>query len=521
MGTAQPIATHTTHLGALYTPTAPLSAPAIATTEVATATTTPETLDISPRKAPLTAKRHFVTVRFDATTTMSGLYDPGAEVSCIRSSNLADLRQAGIPMRRVPGISCRDASGNGMATKDAWQITCSLEGRSITIPFVEVTRMSNAIIIGVNAIDTIGLRVDGRGEFYFTPPGDTPTDVSAMHVTTTKAITVPAHTASLIPILVTPTGTAPLPAQAICTLQGLPSVHDLDPAGRAFAYYKNLSPTPITLARGEWLGQAVPLDDLSLSTALPADLPAFINAADAATDSPPDLTDRLRAAAGRSEPQHAPQILNLLTRFASIISTGKSDLGEATDATHHIRLRDKEPVYRKQFPIPHHHQDLIRASVKDWLKLGVVEPSTSPFNAPIFCVPKKEGQGLRVVLDYRGLNAKSLPDKYSLRTIEECLAEVGNANSRIFSTLDLTSGFWQMNLAPDSRPYTAFTIPGVGQFQWKRAAMGLHGCPASFARMMDRIMTGMPNVTCYIDASSSIHRISAHTSNTWSKHYSA
>jgi hypothetical protein len=143
--------------------------------------------------------------------------------------------------------------------------------------------------------------------------------------------------------------------------------------------------------------------------------------------------------------------------------------------------------------------DQIKSNVREWLKLGIVEPASSPFNSPIFCVPKKEGQGLRIVLDYRKLNSISLPDRYSLRSVDDCLAEIGKKHSKIFTTIDLTSGFWQMGLAQSARPYTAFTIPGWGQFQWRRGAMGLAGCPASFARMMDTIFAGHANIVTYID----------------------
>jgi hypothetical protein len=64
----------------------------------------------------------------------------------------------------------------------------------------------------------------------------------------------------------------------------------------------------------------------------------------------------------------------------------------------------------------------------------------------LFCVPKKQGQGLRIVQDFRELNQNSHIVKYSMKEITECIRDIGRANSRIFSTLDLTSGFWQMKL---------------------------------------------------------------------------
>ena len=72
-------------------------------------------------------------------------------------------------------------------------------------------------------------------------------------------------------------------------------------------------------------------------------------------------------------------------------------------------------------------------------------------------------------------------------------------NSTIFSTLDLTTGFWLMKLDEDSQPLTAFTIPGKGQFAWVTSPMGLLGCPASFQRLMEAVLRNINNVLVYID----------------------
>ncbi len=106
---------------------------------------------------------------------------------------------------------------------------------------------------------------------------------------------------------------------------------------------------------------------------------------------------------------------------------------------------------------------------------------------------------MRLCLDYRAVNAKSLPENYTIRTPEDCLAEVGQGGGRHFIALDLSSGFYQMELAPQSRHVTAFTVPGMGQLQWTRGAMGLKGCPGSFARLMDMALRDIPNAITYID----------------------
>jgi hypothetical protein len=72
---------------------------------------------------------------------------------------------------------------------------------------------------------------------------------------------------------------------------------------------------------------------------------------------------------------------------------------------------------------------------------------------------------------YCRLNSKSHNDRYSIRSMEECLNEVGKAASSIFMALDLTSGFWQLPLDPKIKHTTALTVPGMGQYQWLVARM--------------------------------------------------
>ncbi len=134
----------------------------------------------------------------------------------------------------------------------------------------------------------------------------------------------------------------------------------------------------------------------------------------------------------------------------------------------------------------------------EWLKLGVIQLALGRYNSPIFAVMKKDG-GVRLVQDFRALNNQSYTDKYSMKDVSECIGEIGQSGSTIFATIDLTAGFWQMILHPRARPYTAFTVPGMGQFQWVTSPMGLLGCPASFQRLMETVVNGLANVIVYID----------------------
>jgi hypothetical protein len=129
--------------------------------------------------------------------------------------------------------------------------------------------------------------------------------------------------------------------------------------------------------------------------------------------------------------------------------------------------------------------------------MGVIKPTKSPYNLPIFVVPKKDGSP-RYVLDFGKLNANSHMDKNTMKSIEECIGDIGRSGSTIFSTLDLSSGFWQLPIAPESQKLTAFTVQNLGQFQWTRTSQGLHRAPSQYQRLMELTVKGLDNIIVYI-----------------------
>jgi len=188
----------------------------------------------------------------------------------------------------------------------------------------------------------------------------------------------------------------------------------------------------------------------------------------------------------------------LILKNHDVFGKTKDDLGKANNFKHKIFTKSNEPIFQNQYPIPDTHHEYLEKQVQEWLKLGIVQPSTSRYNSPMFLVPKKDG-GIRVVQDFRALNANSHDDRYSMKNISECIRDISRAGSTIFSKLDLTSGFWQMPLDEKSKHLTALTVPGMGQFEWTMSPIGLLGCPASFQRLVEAAMNGLENVLVYID----------------------
>jgi hypothetical protein len=109
------------------------------------------------------------------------------------------------------------------------------------------------------------------------------------------------------------------------------------------------------------------------------------------------------------------------------------------------------------------------------LKENIIEPSQSPWSSPVCLVLKKDGD-YRFCVDYRKLNSVTKPDAYPLLYISSILDQLRDCH--YMSSIDIKSAFWQVDVAPDSREYTAFTVPGRGLYQFRRMPFGLINSPA-------------------------------------------
>ena len=139
--------------------------------------------------------------------------------------------------------------------------------------------------------------------------------------------------------------------------------------------------------------------------------------------------------------------------------------------------------------VPAHYRSEVERQIDDMLNQGVIEESSSPWMAPAVFVPKKSGE-VRICIDYRELNKQSVRDSYPLPLPDEVQDRL--AGSKVFSTIDLHSGYWQLPVAPADREKTAF-CPGLGMglYQFCRMPFGLSGAPGSFQRLMDSILRGL------------------------------
>ena len=155
---------------------------------------------------------------------------------------------------------------------------------------------------------------------------------------------------------------------------------------------------------------------------------------------------------------------NLLIDYQNQFSRDSHDIGRCTLLEHHIDIiPGTKPIKQQPYRLPIAKRRDAEAEIAAMAERDIIEPSTSPWSSPAIIVPKKNG-GIRFCIDYRRLNKVTIPDSMPLPRCDDSLDALGG--SKWFSTLDLRSGFFQIGLDKQSRPLTAFCIPGSGL--WSR-----------------------------------------------------
>lgn len=174
---------------------------------------------------------------------------------------------------------------------------------------------------------------------------------------------------------------------------------------------------------------------------------------------------------------------------------------------HKVDVITDEPVRERQNPLPFATQEAIEDETRFMVKEGIIEPSTSEFFAPVVLVGEPGGS-YRFCVTFRKLNKVTRFDCEPMCRPEDILTKLGS--KRHFSHVDFSRGFWQVEMEETSKSLTAFTTKS-GCYQFKRMPFGLVNSPATFNRLLRKLLNGMCNVDNYVDD------VLIHTS-TWTDH---
>ena len=185
----------------------------------------------------------------------------------------------------------------------------------------------------------------------------------------------------------------------------------------------------------------------------------------------------------------------LLTKYSFLFAMDSMDLGKTDLVKHHIELTNYTPIKDRYRRIPPQQYEEVRKHLKEMLDIGAIRRSNSPWASPVVLVRKKDGS-LRFCIDLRKLNARTIKDAYSIPRIEDALDSLNGAC--IFTSLDLKSGYWQVELDEESIPLTAFTVGPLGFYECVRMPFGLTNAPATFQRLMESCLGDLHLSWCII-----------------------
>ncbi|KAL5497311.1 hypothetical protein EMCRGX_G013768 [Ephydatia muelleri] len=183
----------------------------------------------------------------------------------------------------------------------------------------------------------------------------------------------------------------------------------------------------------------------------------------------------------------------LISEFRDIFVSPGQSLGRTSAIKHSIRV-EGPPVRQPLRRIPYALQDTVRTEVQKMLKEGIIRESSSPWSSPVLMVKKKDGTW-RFCVDYRKLNAITHKDAYPLPRIDETLESL--SGSQFFTTLDLASGYWQVEVEEGDKEKTAFSTRD-GHYEFNVMPFGLTNAPATFERLMECVLAGLTYEQCLV-----------------------
>ncbi len=196
-------------------------------------------------------------------------------------------------------------------------------------------------------------------------------------------------------------------------------------------------------------------------------------------------------------PEWKDRLVGQLREMPEVFSLHTQDFGCTDKVKHKINLMDETPFKHRSRPIHPEDMDAVKKHLQELLDAGVIQESVSPYSSPIVVVRKKSGD-IRLCIDYRKLNQRTIKDAYALPKLEDTFMAL--TGSKWFSVLDLKSGFYQIEVEEKDKAKTAFVCP-LGFYEFNRMPQGVTNAPSTFQRIMEKCMAdiNLREVLVFID----------------------
>ena len=175
----------------------------------------------------------------------------------------------------------------------------------------------------------------------------------------------------------------------------------------------------------------------------------------------------------------------MLELISKILGDKDEALGYTKWMKHHIDVGSVRPIKQRYYPISKKIEEEMHRQVQEMLASGVIEQSNSAWSSPVVMV-RKGVDKYRFCIDFRKLNSVSRANAYPLPYMDAILRKLQSA--KFISTLDLSEAYHQIRLMRESRELTAFTVPGMGLFEFKRMPYGLSYAGTTIQRLIDKVI---------------------------------
>lgn len=194
---------------------------------------------------------------------------------------------------------------------------------------------------------------------------------------------------------------------------------------------------------------------------------------------------------GHLEDEQKHDVIDLIHSFPSLFQDVPTQI---TVIQHDVKVTGP-PIKQHAYRVNYNKRRVMQEEVKYLLDNELAKPSSSAWSSPCLLVPKPDGT-FRFCTDYRRVNAVTIPDCYPLPRMEDCIDNIGTAH--FVSKLDLLKGYWQVPLTIEASNISAFVTPDTFA-QYTVMAFGLRNDPATFQRLVNVVLAGVPKCNAYLD----------------------
>ena len=198
----------------------------------------------------------------------------------------------------------------------------------------------------------------------------------------------------------------------------------------------------------------------------------------------------------------------LCKKYDDIISKNSGDIGNTMLVEMDIDTGNHPPIASKPYTLPLKHYEWVHREKETLDKAGIIERSISPWASPVVIVPKKSAPRRRMCVDYRRINKlqpevtkadgrKGCISLIPLQKIDKLYAKL--KGYKVFSSLDLRSGYYHIGLTDSAKPKSAFVLSSLGKYQFNRVPFGLAQAPAYFQKLINDVLKGCNFAMGYLD----------------------